>query len=316
MLGMGVTRIELGVQNPDDAIYRLVGRTHTVADVIEATRVAKDSGLKIVYHMMPGMPGSNPQKDKEAFKLIFADPDFKPDMIKIYPCLAIAGTKAHQWYEQGTYTPYTTEEATALIAEIKKTIPPWVRVMRVQRDIPARLILAGVKRSDMRELAQKRLKEQGGQCQCIRCREVGHRYAVDHVKPDIEKVKILSQRYGASEGTEVFISAEDPENNVLLGYVRMRVPSVKAHRPEITETSSAIVRELHVYGQLVPVGKHTVGAWQHRGYGKELLAEAERIARDEFRVKKLLVISALGTRRYYMRLGYGRDGVYVSKRLQ
>jgi elongator complex protein 3 len=316
MLGMGVTRIELGVQNPDDAIYRLVGRSHTVADVIEATRVAKDSGLKIVYHMMPGMPGSNPQKDKEAFKLIFADPDFKPDMIKIYPCLAIAGTKAHQWYEQGTYTPYTTEEATALIAEIKKTIPPWVRVMRVQRDIPARLILAGVKRSDVRELAQKRLKEQGGQCQCIRCREVGHRYAVDHVKPDIEKVKILSQRYDASEGTEVFISAEDPENNVLLGYVRMRVPSVKAHRPEITETSSAIVRELHVYGQLVPVGKHTVGAWQHRGYGKELLAEAERIARDEFRVKKLLVISALGTRRYYMRLGYGRDGVYVSKRLQ
>jgi elongator complex protein 3 len=316
MLGMGVTRIELGVQNPDNAIYRLVGRTHTVADVIVATRVAKDSGLKIVYHMMPGMPGSNPQKDKEAFRLIFTDPDYKPDMIKIYPCLAIAGTKAHHWYEQGTYIPYTTEEATALIAEIKKTIPPWVRVMRVQRDIPARLILAGVKRSDVRELAQKRLKDQGGQCQCIRCREVGHRYAVDHVKPDIEKVKILRQRYDASEGTEVFISAEDPENNVLLGYVRMRVPSVKAHRPEITETSSAIVRELHVYGQLVPVGKHSAGAWQHRGYGKELLAEAERIARVDFGVKKLLVISALGTRRYYMRLGYGRDGVYVSKRLQ
>jgi elongator complex protein 3 len=316
MLGMGVTRIELGVQNPDDDIYRLVGRTHTVADVVEATQVAKDSGLKIVYHMMPGMPGSNPKKDKEAFKRIFTDSHFKPDMIKIYPCLAIAGTKAYQWYQEGSYTPYTTEEATALIAEIKKTIPPWVRVMRVQRDIPARLILAGVKRSDVRELAQKRLKEQGSQCQCIRCREVGHRYTVDHVKPDIEKVKILTQRYDASEGTEVFISAEDPENNVLLGYVRMRVPSAKAHRPEITEVPSAIVRELHVYGPLVPVGKHSAGAWQHRGYGKELLAEAERIASVEFGVKKLLVISALGTRRYYMRLGYGRDGVYVSKRLQ
>jgi elongator complex protein 3 len=316
MLSMGVTRIELGVQNPNDAVYRLVGRTHTVADVVEATRIAKDSGLKIVYHMMPGMPGSNPQKDKEAFKRIFTDSNFKPDMIKIYPCLAIAGTKAYQWYQQGTYTPYTTEEATAVIAEIKKTIPPWVRVMRVQRDIPARLILAGVKRSDVRELAQKRLKEQGGQCQCIRCREVGHRYTVDRVKPDIEKVKILTQHYDASEGTEVFISAEDPENNVLLGYVRMRVPSIEAHRPEITEVPSAIVRELHVYGQLVPVGKHSAGAWQHRGYGKELLAEAERIAKEEFGVKKLLVISALGTRRYYMRLGYGRDGVYVSKRLQ
>jgi elongator complex protein 3 len=115
----------LGVQNPDDEIYRRVGRTHTVADVVEATRIAKDAGLKIVYHMMPGMPGSNPQKDLEAFRRIFTDPAFKPDMIKIYPCLAIEGTKAYQWYQQGTYTPYTTDEAAALIAEIKKTIPPW-----------------------------------------------------------------------------------------------------------------------------------------------------------------------------------------------
>jgi elongator complex protein 3 len=315
MLDMGVTRIELGVQNPDDAIYRLVGRTHTVADVAEATQIAKDTGLKIVYHLMPGMPGSNPQKDIEAFKRIFTDAAFKPDMVKIYPCLAIEGTKAHQWYQQGTYSPYTTEQATEVIAEIKKTIPLWIRVMRVQRDIPARLILAGVKKSDLRELAQKQLKAQGTSCQCIRCREVGHRMVADHVKPDLEKVKILTQHYEASEGIEVFISAEDPENNVLLGYLRLRIPSVKAHRPEIIEVPSAIVRELHVYGPLVPVGKHSEGAWQHRGYGKELLAEAERIAREEFGVKKLLVISALGTRRYYMRLGYRRDGVYVSKRL-
>jgi elongator complex protein 3 len=316
MLAMGVTRIELGVQNPDDEIYRLVGRTHTVADVVEATRIAKDSGLKIVYHMMPGMPGSNPQKDLAAFNRIFTDPNYKPDMIKIYPCLAIAGTKAYQWNQQGIYEPYTTEEATALIAEIKKTIPPWIRVMRVQRDIPARLILAGVKRSDVRELAQKRLKEQGGQCKCIRCREVGHRLAVDNVKPDLEKVKILTQQYEASEGTELFISAEDPENDILLGYLRMRVPSPKTHRPEITEAPSAIVRELHVYGPLVPVGKRSDGAWQHRGFGTELLKEAERLAKSDFGLKKLLVISALGTRRYYMRFGYERDGVYVSKRLQ
>jgi elongator complex protein 3 len=316
MLAMGVTRIELGVQNPDDEIYRLVGRTHTVADVVEATRIAKDSGLKIVYHMMPGMPGSNPQKDLAAFNRIFTDPNYKPDMIKIYPCLAIAGTKAYQWNQQGIYEPYTTEEATALIAEIKKTIPPWIRVMRVQRDIPARLILAGVKRSDVRELAQKRLKEQGGQCKCIRCREVGHRLAVDNVKPDLEKVKILTQQYEASEGTELFISAEDPENDILLGYLRMRVPSPKTHRPEITEAPSAIVRELHVYGPLVPVGKRSDGAWQHRGFGAELLKEAERLAKSDFGLKKLLVISALGTRRYYMRFGYERDGVYVSKRLQ
>jgi elongator complex protein 3 len=315
MLNMGVTRIELGVQNPDDQIYKLVGRTHTVADVIESTRIAKDAGLKIVYHMMPGMPGSNPQKDIEAFKRIFTDSAFKPDMIKIYPCLVIANTKAYEWYQQGTYQPYTTEEAASIIAEIKKTIPPWVRVMRVQRDIPAQLILAGVKKSDLRELARKKLKEQGGQCQCIRCREVGHRLVADHVKPDLENVKILTHQYEASEGTEVFLSAEDPKNNVLLGYLRLRVPSAKAHRPEITAIPSAIVRELHVYGPLVPVGKHTAGAWQHQGYGKVLLNQAEHVAVEEFGLKKLLVISALGTRRYYMRLGYGRDGVYVSKRL-
>ena len=231
MLEMGVTRIELGVQNPDDEIYHLVGRTHTVADVVEATRIAKDSGLKIVYHMMPGMPGSNHQKDLDAFKRIFNDSTFKPDMIKIYPCLTIAGTKTYEWYQNGTYEPYTTEEAANLIVEIKKTIPTWIRLMRVQRDIPARLILAGVKKSDLRELVQSKLKEQGSQCQCIRCREVGHRLAVNHVKPDLKKVKILTQRYEASEGLEFFISVEDPENNVLLGYLRMRVPSARAHRP-------------------------------------------------------------------------------------
>ena len=316
MLDMGVTRIELGVQNPDDEIYRLVGRTHTVRDVEEATRIAKDAGLKIVYHLMPGMPGSNPQKDIAAFKRIFTDAAFKPDMIKIYPCLCIAGTKAHGWYQKGTYTPYTTEQAAALIAEIKKFIPPWVRVMRVQRDIPAGLILAGVKKSNLRQLAIETLREQGGKCQCIRCREVGHRMEVDHVKPDLEKVKIESFCYDASEGKEIFISAEDKENNILLGYLRLRVPSAKAHRPEITAMPSAIVRELHVYGPLVPVGKHSAGAWQHKGFGADLLKEAERIAREDFGVKKLLVISALGTRRYYMRFGYERDGVYVSKKLE
>jgi elongator complex protein 3 len=316
MLDMGVTRIELGVQNPDDEIYRLVGRTHTVADVAEATQIAKDAGLKIVYHLMPGMPGSNPEKDIGTFKRVFEDSAFKPDMIKIYPCLAIAGTKAYEWYQNGTYEPYTTEEAANVIAEIKKTIPPWVRVMRVQRDIPARLILAGVKKSDVRELVQSKLKEQGSQCQCIRCREVGHRLAVDHVKPDLKKIKILTQQYEASEGQEFFISSEDPQNKVLLGYLRMRVPSVKAHRPEITAVPSAIVRELHVYGQLVPVGKHSASAWQHKGYGQILLKEAERLAGKELGLKKLLVISALGTRRYYMRFGYEREGVYVSKKLE
>jgi elongator complex protein 3 len=315
MLDMGVTRVEIGVQNQDDALYRLVGRTHTVADVTEATRIAKDAGLKIVYHLMPGMPGSNPERDLTAFKHVFTDSAFKPDMIKIYPCLVIAGTKAYDWYREGVYKPYTTEEAAELTAEVKKALPPWVRVMRVQRDIPAGLIVAGVGKSNLRQLVRQKLAEHGERCGCIRCREVGHRLAVDNVTADSEKIQILTSRYQASEGQEIFISAEDPENDVLIGYLRLRVPSAKAHRPEIAAVPSAIVRELHVYGPLVPVGKHLSGAWQHKGYGAILLGEAERVAREDYGSKKLLVISALGTKQYYMRFGYSRDGVYVSKML-
>jgi elongator complex protein 3 len=316
MLDMGVTRVEIGVQNPSDELYRVAGRTHTVADVIEATRVAKDAGLKIVYHLMPGMPSSNPARDLAAFKQVFTDSDFKPDMIKIYPCLVIAGTKAYDWYREGAYKPYTTEEAAELVAEVKKTLPPWVRVMRVQRDIPAGLIVAGVDKSNLRQLVQQKLAEQGERCGCIRCREVGHRLAVDNVTADLDKIQILTTRYQASEGEEIFISAEDPENNVLIGYLRLRVPSAKAHRPEITAVPSAIVRELHVYGPLVPVGKHSAKAWQHKGYGAILLNEAERVAQEDYGSKKLVVISALGTKQYYMRFGYRRDGVYVSKMLK
>jgi len=316
MLSMGVTRVELGVQNPSDEIYRLVGRTHTVQDVIEATRIMKDAGLKIVYHLMPGLPSSNLENDLEAFEEVFTNPHFKPDMIKIYPCLVLKGTRTYEWYCEGTYRPYTNAKAADLIKEVKKIIPSWIRIMRVQRDIPAPLIIAGVNRSNLRQLVQQKLREQGIRCRCIRCREVGHRMLIDKVKPDPEKVKILTTRYAASEGEEIFISAEDPKNDVLIGYLRLRIPSEKAHRPEIKAKPCSIVRELHVYGPLVPIGKHLAKAWQHKGYGSVLLAKAERVTRENYNLKKILVISALGTKQYYMRFGYQYDGVYMSKMLE
>lgn len=316
MLSMGVTRVELGVQNPSDKIYRSMGRTHTVRDVIEATRIMKDAGLKIVYHLMPGLPGSNPTNDLEAFKEIFVNPNFKPDMIKIYPCLVFKGTRVYELYREGKYEPYTNETAANLIVEIKKLIPWWIRIMRIQRDIPAPLIVAGVKQSNLRQLVQQKLRKQNIRCRCIRCREVGHRMLKDGVKPKPEKVKILTMKYPASEGEEIFISAEDRENALLVGYLRLRIPSEKAHRSEIKATESSIVRELHVYGPLVPVGKHLAKAWQHKGYGSILLSEAERISREDYDVKKVLVISALGTKQYYMRFGYNYDGPYMSKMLE
>jgi elongator complex protein 3 len=315
MLSMGVTRVELGVQNPSDEIYRLVGRKHKVEDVVEATRVMKDAGLKIVYHLMPGLPGSNKEKDLEAFKGVFTNTDFKPDMIKIYPCLVLKDTGVYKWYRDGTYKPYTNEEAANIVVEIKKIIPSWTRIMRVQRDIPAPLIVAGVNRSNLRQLVQQKLKEQRTRCRCIRCREVGHRMVIDKVRLDPERVKVLTTRYAASEGEEIFISAEDPENDVLIGYLRLRIPSEKAHRPELKANPCSLVRELHVYGPLVPVGKRLARAWQHKGYGGILLAEAERITRENYDLKKILVMSALGTKQYYVRFGYQYCGVYMSKTL-
>jgi len=316
ILSMGVTRVELGVQNIYDDIYELVEREHTVQDVIEATRILKDSGLKVAYHLMPGLPGSSFERDVEAFEEIFTDPCFKPDMIKIYPCLVLKGTKAYEWWKKGEYQPYTTEEAAQLILRVKRMIPPWVRIMRIQRDIPAYLIEAGVDRSNLRELVLQRLKELGVKCRCIRCREVGHRWLKDNAKPDADNIQVFSLREKASEGEDIFISAEDAINDILIGYLRLRIPSEKAHRLEIASETTSIVRELHVYGPLVPVGRRAAKAWQHKGYGEILLSEAERISKEEYDCRKVAVTSALGTKQYYMKFDYDYDGPYVSKALE
>jgi elongator complex protein 3 len=315
MLSMGVTRVEVGVQNIYDDIYKRVNRGHRIQDAIDATRTLKDAGLKVVYHLMPGLPGSNFERDLKGFHEIFTNPLFKPDMIKIYPCLVIKGTKVHGWWKKGEYRPYTTDEAARLIVDVKKLVPPWVRIMRVQRDIPAYLIEAGVNRSNLRQIVQERLRKEGMRCRCIRCREVGHRWLQEKVKPDPDKITVQTVREEASEGKELFISAEDTVNDVLVGYIRLRIPSERAWRPEILPETTAIVRELRVYGPLVPVGRHLAGAWQHKGYGTVLMSEAERTALEDYNRKKIVVTSALGTKQYYMRLGYDYDGPYVSKSL-
>ncbi|MFQ6076088.1 MAG: tRNA uridine(34) 5-carboxymethylaminomethyl modification radical SAM/GNAT enzyme Elp3 [Candidatus Bathyarchaeia archaeon] len=313
MLSLGVTRVELGVQNIYDDIYTLVGRGHRVEDVVGATKILKDAGLKVCYHMMPGLPGSSFERDIEAFHTIFEDPRFKPDMLKIYPCLVLRGTEVYEWWLRGEYQPYTTDEASDLILEIKKFIPPWVRIMRVQRDIPAQLIMAGVNKSNLRQLVLRRLKEQGLACRCIRCREVGHRALKDGVKPDPRNICIVRTTYEASDGAEVFLSVEDLVSDVLIGYLRLRIPSGEAQRPEIGPSNTSIVREVRVCGPSLTVGRRSDEAWQHRGYGKLLLSEAERISSEDFDRSKIVVMSALGTKRYFMRFGYKHDGPYMAK---
>ena len=310
LLGMGVTRVELGVQNVYDDVYALVERGHTVRDVVDATRLLKDSGLKVCYHMMPGLPGSNHERDLEGFKTIFEDARFRPDMLKIYPTLVVKGTKIYDWWKKGRYEPLSTDAAVELVARMKEIVPPWVRIMRVQRDIPATIIEAGVDKSNLRQIVQEEMERRGSACRCIRCREVGHK-AED--EPDQGDLKIVRRVYNASGGVENFVSVEDDEET-LVGFLRLRIPSGETPRAEALP-SSAFVRELHVYGRMVPVGSRLSDGWQHRGWGGVLMAEAERIASEEYDVGKLLVMSALGTKGYYDRLGYRRDGVYVSKPL-
>ena len=314
MLRMGVTRVELGVQNIYDDIYATVNRGHTVADVVDATRVLRDSGLKVAYHMMPGLPGSGFNRDLDGFKKIFLDDRFRPDMLKIYPCLVLKGTGLYDWWREGRYRPYSSEEAAELIVEVKRNIPRWVRIMRVQRDIPANLIEDGVGRSDLRELVRLELKEKGIHCRCIRCREVGHRWLRDHVEADPSQIEVLCEEYEASGGKEFFVSAEDTKQDVLVGYLRLRIPSESASRPEIAGKAASIVREVKVCGPVVPVGAEEDDAWQHKGYGRTLLEKAESISRKEGRTK-ILVTSALGTKQYYHESGYVADGPYVSKSL-
>jgi len=314
MLSLGVTRVEIGVQTLYDDVYDMIHRDHSVADVIESTRVMKDSALKVGYHMMLGLPRCDFQRDLAAFRRTLGDSDFKPDMLKIYPCLVTPGTLLHEQWQRGEYKPYSALEASRLIAEIKKLIPPWVRIMRIQREIPADGIADGVKNGNLRQLVQAELSRQGTACRCIRCREVGHSYLRSQITPDPERVHLNSIKYDASGGEEIFLSYEDPDQDILVGYIRLRIPG-ESHRPEIAGQNSALVRELHVFGQTVPVGERLEKAFQHRGFGASLLKEAEIMAREDYDRDEMLVISALGTKGYYARYGYEKDGPYVSKKL-
>jgi len=309
MLGFGVTRIEMGVQNPDDEIYKAVERGHTVQDVVEATQELKDSGIKVGYHMMPGIMGHNRELDLNAFKTIFTDERFKPDMVKIYPCLVMEGTEYSKCFREGKFTPITTEQAVDVIVEAKKSMPKWVRTMRIMRDIPSNLVEAGIKSSNLGQLVYDEMDRRNVKCRCIRCREVG-RFVDEGIEPNPDDIKLVREDYDASGGREVFLSFEDVGQDILIGFTRLRIP-YKPFRPEITE-DTAIIRELHVYGPMLEIGGKPQYEWQHRGYGTELIREAEIIARDEHFKTKMAIISGIGVREYYRGLGYDKDGPYMS----
>ncbi len=304
MLRYGATKVELGIQALNDNVYTLVNRGHTLDDVIEAFRVAKDAGYKIVAHMMPGLPGSSLEDDFYDFMLLFNDPRFKPDMLKIYPTLVIEGTGLYEMYKNNRYKPYSEEEMIELLADIKSKVPRWIRIMRIQREVDKNEIIAGIKHGNLRQLILERLRRDNKRCNCIRCREGGLKNV------QIRDASITREVYDASNGKEYFISIEN--NDILLAFLRLRIPSKDAHRGEINGYRSCIVRELHVYGRALALGEKDYNSYQHKGYGQILMREAENIAQD-LNLEKILVISAIGTREYYKRLGYKLEGPYMVK---
>jgi elongator complex protein 3 len=307
MLELGVTRIEVGVQSLDNNVYKLTNRGYTLDDVVHAFKIARDAGYKIVAHMMPGLPGSSSEKDIEDFRRLFEDDAFKPDMLKIYPTLVLEHTGLFKMHKSGKYQAYSDDELVNIIMEAKKMVPEWVRIMRIQREIESKDITAGPKSGNLRQIVLQKLRQQGYRCKCIRCRETGlqRRY------PAQDEVILRRTDYFASGGREIFLSCESKAGDTILGFLRLRKVA-EPHRGELD--GSTVVRELHVYGQAVSVGRKERGdSYQHRGYGMKLLKEAERITKDELGLSKIAIISAVGTRQYYKKLRYQQDGPYVSK---
>ena len=318
MLKLGTTRVELGVQSLKDTVLKRVNRGHSVGDVIKATQLLRDSFLKIGYHIMPGMPGVSMEDDVNTFKELFSNPDFKPDALKIYPLMVFKGTKVYEWWKKGKYRPLTTKEASEIIVKSMKYIPEYCRIMRIQRDIPTKYSEAGVDITNFRQYVQKKMEKLKIKSRDIRAREPRGR------RIDFNSIRLIRRNYEANNGQEIFLSYEDTKNDILIGFVRLRIP-YKPFRKEITEKTAGI-RELHVYGRAIPIdekitknsnkGIDKYEKLQHRGFGRKLMEEAERIALEEFDKNKMLVISGIGVKEYYKKLGYKKEGVYMGKRLK
>jgi len=308
MLNYGATRIEIGVQSLTERVYNIVNRGHNLEQVISAFQIAKDAGYKIVAHMMPGLPTMTPKEDIADFKKLFEMDEFKPDMLKIYPALVLRNTPLYDDYKLGNYKPYSTEDMINVLTESKKNIPKWMRIMRVQREITMNEIVDGPKMGNLRQKVHQELHKQGTTCKCIRCREAGL-----NNKKDFSELKLEKIEYNASGGKEIFLSFND-DDDLTYGFLRLRKPSNMAHRKEIAD-KTAIVRELHVFGKATRIGEQEEFSFQHQGIGKKLMNNAEEIAGTELSSSQLLVISAVGTREYYRKLGYKINGPYMAKEL-
>lgn len=306
MRELGITMVEIGVQTVFDEILKKSKRGHGIKEIIKTTKLLKDTGFKVMYHLMPNLPGANLKIDEEMFKEVFKNPAYKPDWLKIYPCVATKEAKIYKLQKQKKWKPYSDKNLINLLVKIKISIPHWIRIARVYRDIPTTKITGGSQFSNLRESIEKKMKKENYFCKCIRCREVKGEYDKN------EKIFLFKEEYESSEGKEVFLSFETKSRKKLYAYLRLRLPSPQKPQFKILENSS-IIREIHTFGKATPIGKKALSP-QHKGFGKKLIKEAENISRKEG-FKKIAAISGIGAKEYWRKQGYKLKETYMAKEL-
>jgi len=312
MLAYGTTRVEIGAQCFDDAALERVHRGHTVADTVEATREAKDAGLKVGYHLMPGLPGMTEGKDIEGFRRLFDDPALRPDQLKVYPTLVLPQTGLYAEWKRGEFEPYDDEKAARVVASLKEVVPTYTRIQRVDRDIPSPMIAAGVKKSNLRQLALAELARRGRACQCIRCREAGHR-ANKGEQVELEgELELKRHAYDSAGGRELFLEFVDGAG-ALHAFARARLTGGDGAAG--SRAGDAFLRELRVVGRVAEFGldppKADSARFQHRGLGGKLMEEVERTAFEEWGAPVVRVTAGVGVRGYYRGLGYRLEPPYM-----
>jgi elongator complex protein 3 len=314
MLDMGATRVELGVQTLSDEILETVQRGHGIEETVNATRLLRDSGLKVCYHMMPGLPEATPDSDIATFEQLFSDSRFCPDMLKVYPTIVVKNTKLYEWWKAGKYTPFTNDQVISVVSTAVSKMPEYVRIQRMQRDIPLHQIEAGLNQGNLRELVHQRMASEDLRNPTIRFREIGHYQMRTKKDVDPANMELVRRDYEAGNGTEIFLSYEDTELDILFGFIRLRQPSEDAHRPEINK-DSFLIRELRVYGPVVEIGERDTDAWQHLGLGEKMISAAEEIGKADFDASHLLVNSGIGVKEYYRGLRFTDVGPYLSRKV-
>jgi len=298
---LGATKVQLGIQSLDDDILARNKRGHTVADTRRAMRLLRLAGFKIVVHWMPNLLGATPESDLADFHRLWDDASLQPDELKIYPTALLKNTELYELWQRGEYQPYDEETLVDLLTRCKPLIPPYCRVNRLMRDIPSPNIVEGVKKTNLRQIVQRRMKQEGLTCRCIRCREVRGR------EIDTEALRLESLRYETDATREVFLHYVTPDDR-LAGFLRLSLPQAE---PPIEElTGCAVIREVHIYGPALELGDRQEGMAQHAGLGTRLIEEARRIAREEG-YGRLAVIAAVGTQPYYRERGFERGELYM-----